>query len=71
MYCGLPRGLVGGPPRFTCTQIQELRSKFKFNAAKDQTDKNLAGMLTKCLAAKVYRKLFEEIGLIATQIAHK
>ena len=48
--------------------VQELRNKFKVKAVKIHTEKNLADMFTKCLAASVRRRLFDEIELIATQM---
>ena len=36
--------------------------------SKAPTEKNLADMFTKCLAASIRRRLFDEIGLIATQM---
>ena len=48
--------------------VRELRNKFKVKAVKIHTEKNLADMLTKCLAASVRRRLFDEIELIATQM---
>ena len=48
--------------------VQELRNKFKVKAVKVHTDKNLADMFTKCLAATVRRRLFDEIEAIAIQI---
>ena len=48
--------------------VQELRNKFKVKAVKVHTDKNLAVMFTKCLAATVRRRLFDEIDAIAMQI---
>ena len=48
--------------------VQELRNKFKVKAVKVHTDKNLADMFTKCLAATVRRRLFDEIDAIAMQI---
>jgi hypothetical protein len=50
--------------------VQELRNKFKVKAVKVHTDKNLADMFTKCLAATVRRRLFDEIGAIATKITN-
>ena len=44
------------------------KNKFKVKAAKIHTEKNLADMFTKCLAASVRRRLFDEIELIATQM---
>ena len=48
--------------------VQELRNKFKVKAVKIHTEKNLADMFTKCLAASVRRRLFDDIELIATQM---
>ena len=48
--------------------VQELRNKFKVKAVKVHTEKNLADMFTKCLAASVRRRLFDEIETIATQM---
>ncbi len=46
----------------------KLRNKFQVKAAKVHTDKNLADMLAKCLAATVRQRLFDEIEAIATLI---
>ena len=43
-------------------------NKCKVKAVKVHTDKNLADMFTKCLAATVRRRLFDEIEAIAIQI---
>ena len=48
--------------------VQELRNKFKVKAVKVHTEKNLADMFTKCLAASVRRRLFDEIESISTQM---
>ncbi len=48
--------------------VQDLRNKFKVIAAKVHTEKNLADMFAKCLAAPVRRRLFYEIELIVTWI---
>ena len=50
------------------SRVQELRNKFKVKAVKVHTENNLADMSTKCLAASVRRRLFDEIESITTQM---
>ena len=50
--------------------VQELRNKFKVKAVKVHTETNLAEMFTKCLAASVRRRSFDEAEPIATQMTN-